>query len=161
MFHTQLIQEASRLLERCRAAGVRIASAESCTGGLISALLTDIPGSSDVFDRGFITYSNQAKRELLDVQAATLTQHGAVSQLVALQMAEGALAHSDADLAVSVTGIAGPGGGTEQKPVGLVHFGCARRGEQTMHDQENFSGSRSEIRLEAVRHALRMLGSRV
>ena len=120
-----LVAQAAALLAACRERGLKIATAESCTGGLIAAILTEVPGSSDVVERGFVTYSNEAKTEMLGVPAALVEQHGAVSA-VARAMAEGALAHSRADIVVSVTGVAGPGGGTPLKPVGLVHFGAMR-----------------------------------
>ena len=122
MFDDALIREAASLLDACRARALKLATAESCTGGLIAALLTEIPGSSDVVERGFVTYSNAAKTEQLGVPADLIATHGAVSEPVARAMAEGALSHSHADLAVSVTGVAGPGGGTATKPVGLVHL---------------------------------------
>jgi nicotinamide-nucleotide amidase len=124
-----LADDAAALLEACRRAGVRLTTAESCTGGLIAAALTEVPGSSDVFERGFITYSNTAKTELLGVPSELIEQQGAVSEEVACAMATGALKHSQADIAVAVTGIAGPGGGTPAKPVGLVYIGTARRHE--------------------------------
>lgn len=161
MFDAELINDTTHFLQSCRDSRVRIAVAESCTGGLVSALFTDIAGSSDVFDRGFVTYSNDAKVELLGVDARLIAMHGAVSELASLAMAEGALERSRADITVSITGIAGPNGGSAEKPVGLVHFGCAKRGGTTIHDHEVFGGTRAEIRMEAVRHALRLLKSRV
>jgi nicotinamide-nucleotide amidase len=135
--------------------GLRIATAESCTGGLVAALLTEIPGSSAVVERGFVTYSNEAKTELLAVDPALIARHGAVSEEVALAMAEGALAHSRADVAVSITGIAGPGGATPGKPVGLVHFGLARRGRPASHCARTFTGlDRARVRLAAAEMAL-------
>src|SRR5271156_4860287 len=128
MFSPELIERAAALIAACRARGLKIATAESCTGGLICALLTEIPGSSAVLERGFVVYSNEAKREVLGVPEAVLAAHGAVSEPTARAMALGAITHSNADVAVSVTGIAGPDGGTAAKPVGLVHFACARRG---------------------------------
>ena len=128
MFPPELIARAADLVARYKAAGLMAATAKSCTGGLIAALLTEIPGSSNMLERGFVVYSNAAKQELLGVPAETLTKHGAVSGETAVAMAEGALRASRADVAVSVTGIAGPDGGTAAKPVGLVHFACARRG---------------------------------
>lgn len=137
---------------------LRIALAESCTGGLVSAALTDVPGSSEVFDRGFVTYSNEAKIELLDVPAPLIAAHGAVSAEVARAMAVGALAHSLADIAASITGIAGPGGGSAEKPVGLVHFACARRGGRVVHIERRFGPlSRAEVRDAAVEQALDLL----
>ncbi len=128
MFPPALLERAAALVAACRARGLVLATAESCTGGLVSALLTEVPGSSAAFDRGFATYSNEAKAEMLGVPPALIAAEGAVSEAVARAMAAGALARSRADVAVSVTGVAGPGGGTAAKPVGLVHFACARRG---------------------------------
>ena len=128
MFPADLTARAAALLDRCRAAGLTIATAKSCTGGLVAGLLTEIPGSSAVFERGFVVYSNEAKEELLGIPAETLARHGAVSEPTARAMAEGALKASRADIAVSVTGVAGPDGGTAEKPVGLVWFALARRG---------------------------------
>lgn len=159
MFSPDLLARAEKLLATARAGGVRIATAESCTGGLIAALLTEIPGASDVFGRGFVTYSNKAKEDMLGVPAATLRQHGAVSEAVARIMAEGAIRNSTAQLSVAVTGIAGPGGGTEEKPVGLVHIAVARAGEPTLHRECRFGDiGRGEIRLASVAAALEMLG---
>ena len=149
---------AARLLELCRAEGLMVATAESCTGGLVAAAITDIAGSSEIFDRGFVTYSNAAKMQMLGVAAATLEAHGAVSRETALEMAQGALAHSRADIAVSITGVAGPGGGGAEKPVGLVHFCCARRGAASAHVERRFGPlSRGEIRAASVVQALEML----
>jgi nicotinamide-nucleotide amidase len=124
---SDLMATARVVLDVARAASLKVTTAESCTGGLIAASLTEIAGSSDVFERGFVTYSNQSKTELLGVPADLITQSGAVSEAVARAMAEGALAHARADIAVAVTGIAGPGGGTADKPVGLVFIGAAKR----------------------------------
>jgi nicotinamide-nucleotide amidase len=157
MIDEDILAQAQQVLAACRAAGIRIATAESCTGGLVAAALTAIAGSSDVVERGFVTYSNDAKTELLGVPAALIAAEGAVSEPVAKLMAEGALAHSPADLAVSVTGIAGPGGGTEQKPVGLVWFGLARRGAATGTLQKVFPGDRTSVRRAAVVQALALL----
>ena len=128
MIPPSLLNDAAALLEACRAKGIRLATAESATGGLIAATLTAIAGASDVVERGFVTYSNQAKTELLGVPAELIHAVGAVSEPVAQRMADGALRHSHADIAVSVTGVAGPGGASADKPVGLVCFGLARRG---------------------------------
>ena len=128
MFPPDLLSDAAALLDRLRAQGLRLATAESCTGGLIAALFTEIAGSSDVVERGFVTYSNAAKTELLGVSDELLARHGAVSEPVARAMVQGALAHSHADVAVSVTGVAGPGGGSDAKPVGLVHIAAMRKG---------------------------------
>lgn len=157
MFSDAMLERAARLLEQYRIKGWRIAAAESCTGGLVAALLTEIPGSSGVFERGFVAYHNEAKMQMLGVREETLSAHGAVSEATAREMAEGALWRSGADAAVSITGIAGPGGGTEEKPVGLVHFACALRGGETFHAACRFSGSRREIRLAAADKALDML----
>jgi nicotinamide-nucleotide amidase len=147
------------LLDAARAQGVRIAVAESCTGGLVATALTDLPGSSDMFDRGFVTYSNAAKVELLGVQEATLAAHGAVSEPVAVEMAEGALARSAADLAVAVTGIAGPGG-SEFKPEGRVCFALAARGAPTLAQTVEFGPlGRSLVRIRARDHALGLLAA--
>lgn len=148
---------AGDLLAACRAAGLTLATAESCTGGLIAAALTEIAGSSDVFERGFVTYSNEAKVELLDVPAETIARHGAVSAPVAEAMAAGAVARSRADLAVSATGIAGPGGATAGKPVGLVFLGLCRRGRPPIHQRHLFSGDRRAVREASVEAALRLL----
>ena len=162
IFPPDLLLRAQQLLDSSRAQGLRIATAESCTGGLIAALLTEIPGSSEVFGRGFVTYSNQAKQDMLGVPAATLRQHGAVSEAVARLMAEGAVRNSTAQLSVAVTGIAGPGGGSEEKPVGLVHIAVARAGEPTIHRECRFGDiGRGEIRLKSVETALEMLQSLV
>jgi nicotinamide-nucleotide amidase len=158
MFPPDLAARAAALLDRCRAAGLKIATAESCTGGLIAGLLTEIPGSSAVVERGFVVYSNEAKQDLLHIPGATLARHGAVSEAVARAMAEGALEASRADLAVSVTGVAGPDGGAEAKPVGLVWFACARRGSATVLREERFGDiGRDNVRLASVRVALEML----
>jgi nicotinamide-nucleotide amidase len=145
------------IVERYRKAGLRIATAESCTGGMIAAALTDIAGSSDVFERGFVTYSNDAKQELIEVPRAIIERHGAVSAETAAAMATGTLAHSHADIALSVTGVAGPGGGSKEKPVGLVWFGVARRGQPARTVQERFVGDRAAVRRAAVDRALSLL----
>ncbi|PPB81263.1 nicotinamide-nucleotide amidase [Albidovulum inexpectatum] len=149
--------EARELLDLARRRKAMIATAESCTGGLIAGAITDVPGSSDIFDRGFVTYSNAAKRQMLGVREATLAAHGAVSEEVAREMAEGALRHSEADLAVSVTGIAGPGG-SEHKPEGRVCFGLARRGGPTRTETVEFGPlGRARVRAASVDHALGLL----
>ena len=147
---------AAALLDAAKAKGVMIATAESCTGGLIAGAITDIAGSSAVFDRGFVTYTNAAKMQMLDVSAATLDANGAVSEEVASEMAKGALAHSDADLALSVTGIAGPGG-SDHKPEGRVCFGLARAG--VVHTETIDFGAlgRDKVRKAAVAHALGLM----
>jgi nicotinamide-nucleotide amidase len=148
---------ARALLEACTQRGIMLATAESCTGGMVVAALTEIAGSSAVVDRGFVTYSNAAKMEMLGVSAATLDSHGAVSGKTALEMAAGALARSHAGLALSVTGIAGPDGGSAEKPVGLVWFGLARQGSQPIAEQRAFENrGRDFIRRESVRTALEM-----
>jgi nicotinamide-nucleotide amidase len=155
MFPQSLTVEAERLLTQLRQAGLMAVAAESCTGGLIAALLTEIPGSSAVVDRGFVTYSNDAKVEMLGVRAELIAAHGAVSREVALAMAQGALMHSNAQIAVAVTGVAGPGGGTPEKPVGLVHLAAARVGADPRHRECRFGPlSRAEIRLGTVQVAL-------
>jgi nicotinamide-nucleotide amidase len=148
---------AAEILSRARYWGFRIATAESCTGGMIAAALTDIAGSSDVFDRGFVTYSNQAKIDMLAVSPQSLADHGAVSEAVAREMAEGALAHSQADLAVATTGIAGPGG-SEFKPEGRVCFALARKGQTTRVETIDFGAlGRAKVRCAARDHALALL----
>jgi len=146
------------LLDLYRRRGWMIATAESCTGGLIAATLTEIAGSSDVVDRGFVTYSNEAKTDLIDVPAALIAQHGAVSAEVARAMALGALARSRATISVAVTGIAGPGGGSAEKPVGLVYIGLARKGEaEPLVERHVFDGRRHEVRLQTVVRAIDLL----
>lgn len=161
MFDAEILAAASDLLAACRAAKLRLATAESCTGGMIAAVLTEIAGSSDVVERGFVTYSNEAKTALLGVPAALIAAYGAVSAETAEAMASGALGHAPVDLAVSVTGIAGPAGGTPTKPVGLVHFGIARRGVSLRTEHRIFSGDRGAIRRAATFHALSLLTSAV
>ena len=147
----------AELLDRAKALNVMIATAESCTGGMVAAALTDIPGSSAVVDRGFVTYTNAAKQDMLGVRAETLVAHGAVSEEVAREMAEGALAHSQAQLAVSITGIAGPGG-SEFKPEGRVCFGLAVTGHPTLTETVEFGAAgRANVRRAARDHALKLL----
>ena len=148
---------AAEVLDLCRNAGLSLAVAESCTGGMIAAALTDIAGSSDVVERGFVTYADQAKTDLLGVPDALITGHGAVSEAVARAMAAGALERSPADVAVAVTGIAGPGGATPGKPVGLVHLAAVRRGRQTLHERHVFAGDRAQVRQSAVIAALNLV----
>lgn len=160
IFPDDLVALASKVIELARAAGKRLACAESCTGGLLSALLTEIPGSSDVLEGSFVTYSNAMKHDVLGVSEDVIDTFGAVSEAVAWAMARGAQARSHADLAVAITGVAGPGGGSERKPVGLVVFALARKGE----DGESYQADsrlfgdlgRSAIRLQAVRVALEL-----
>jgi nicotinamide-nucleotide amidase len=158
MFSPDLMARAADLVARYKAAGLMAATAESCTGGLIAGLLTEIPGSSIMLERGFVVYSNTAKQELLGVPAETIALHGAVSSETAVAMAEGALRASGATVAVSVTGIAGPDGGTAGKPVGLVHFACARRGRRTAAREERFGEiGRGAVRLASVEVGLELL----
>jgi nicotinamide-nucleotide amidase len=153
-----LLPLATEIVDCCTRLQLKIVTAESCTGGLVAAVLTEVAGSSAVVDRGLVTYSNAAKTDLLGVPAAMIERDGAVSESVARAMAEGALARSAADLAVAVTGIAGPGGGTAEKPVGMVHFAAVRRGGETRHARHVFPDlGRSAIRLAAVREAMIML----
>jgi nicotinamide-nucleotide amidase len=162
MFPPDLIASAAALLDRFRAAGLKITTAESCTGGLVAGLLTEVPGSSAVVERGFVVYSNEAKEDLLGVPSETIRAQGAVSEATARAMAEGALQASRADVAVSVTGVAGPDGGTASKPVGLVHFACARRGVATAAREVRFGDiGRANVRLASVRVALELLEAAV
>jgi len=152
------LDKARALLDLCRARKLTIATAESCTGGLVAATLTEIPGSSDVFERGFVTYSDAAKAAMLGVPTLVLQRFGAVSRETAEAMAQGALARSPADLAVSITGIAGPGGGSPGKPVGLVHFAAVARGGRLMHQECKFGDiGRAHVRQVSVLQALAML----
>ena len=151
---------AIELLSTCRRQGLSIATAESCTGGLLAATMTAIPGCSDCFERGFVTYSNVSKSEMLSVPTWLIEKHGAVSEDVARAMAGGALKHSRADLAVSITGIAGPDGGSAEKPVGLVHFAAGRRDGPMSHERVLFGDlGRVEVQRCSVERALRLLGS--
>jgi nicotinamide-nucleotide amidase len=157
MIDEELRAAAAHVLELCRARSLKIATAESCTGGLVAAALTEISGSSDVVDRGFVTYSDAAKKKMLGVPAAILDAHGAVSRETAEAMAKGALAQSDADLAVAVTGIAGPAGGSAEKPVGLVHFAAAR-GDRLVYREKRFGDiGRHAVRRQSVLVALDLL----
>ena len=154
----ELIAQAQALLELCRRKKLKIAAAESCTGGLVAATLTEIAGSSDVFERGFVTYSNEAKEAMLGVPATTLASHGAVSAETAQAMATGALAHAPVDLTVSITGIAGPGGAVAGKPVGLVHFAAASRRGQLIHRERRYGEiGRKQVRDASVIEALALL----
>jgi nicotinamide-nucleotide amidase len=149
---------ATSVLDVFRERGLKLATAESCTGGLVAGALTEIAGSSDVVDRGFITYSNEAKQAMLGVPAATLTRHGAVSAETAAAMAKGALKHSLADIAVAITGIAGPGGGSKEKPVGLVHFAAASRDGRRLARVKRYGKiGRGQVRQRSVAEALRLL----
>ncbi len=156
MFPEPCLLAARRLLDACRARGLRLASAESCTGGLVAGCLTELPGASTVLDRGWVVYDNAAKRELLGVREETLREVGAVSERCARELVAGALAHSACGLALAVTGIAGPGGGTPEKPVGLVHLAAARRDGPVVHRRCVFPGDRRAIRLAAVEALLRL-----
>ncbi|MFZ5608621.1 MAG: CinA family protein [Pseudomonadota bacterium] len=157
-FDADIETTASALLQACRERGATLALAESCTGGLIAAALTAIAGASDVVERGFVTYSNAAKREMLGVAASTLIRHGAVSREVAAAMAAGALARSHATLALAVTGIAGPGGGSADKPVGLVCFAIAGKKRPLFSEARQFTDAgRAAIRLASLRHGLALL----
>jgi nicotinamide-nucleotide amidase len=162
LFPREAVMLAELLLDECRQRHVRIVTAESCTGGLVAACLTEIAGSSDVVDRGFITYSNRAKQSVLGVPGDLIADVGAVSEPVARMMAEGALAASDAHIALAVTGVAGPGGGTALKPVGLVHFATARSNGPILHRREMFGDiGREGVRLESLKTALEMMRERV
>lgn len=157
MIDELLLEQATAVLAAFRTRGLRVATAESCTGGLIAATLTAIAGSSDVVDRGFVTYSNEAKTELLGVPVDLIAQVGAVSEAVVRAMAEGALARSQAEAAVAVTGVAGPGGGSAEKPVGLVWFGLAWRNRPVLAHSRLLPGDRTGIRRATVTHALHLL----
>lgn len=157
MFGSETLSLAEAVLAACRARGWRVATAESCTGGLVAAALTAIAGSSDVVERGFVTYSNEAKAELLGVPPATIAAHGAVSAETAAAMAQGALVRAPVELAVSVIGVAGPGGGSTEKPVGLVIFGLARRGGACRTERRVFRGDRAAVREAALTMALGLL----
>ena len=156
MFPDRLRNLAMLILDDAEQARLRICTAESCTGGLVAALLTDIPGSSSVFERGFVTYSNLAKQEMLGVSAVTLERFGAVSRETAIEMATGALAHSQAQLSVAVTGIAGPGGGTPEKPVGTVWLAWATA-DQVSAVRRHYPGDRAQVRAATIDNALRGL----
>ena len=154
IFAASSLDLARRLLAACETRGFRLATAESCTGGLLAACLTEIPGSSNVIERGYVTYDNRAKEEMLGVSFELLAGVGAVSREVALAMAEGARAQADVSLAIAVTGIAGPGGGTAIKPVGLVHMAVASVAGARLHERHVFPGDRSAVRLASVDAAL-------
>ncbi|MEQ1788917.1 MAG: CinA family protein [Rickettsiales bacterium] len=156
MFSKTNIKQATALLASYKSKGLKLAAAESCTGGLITALLTETPGSSRVFECGFVTYSNQSKIDLLGVSAELIEQYGSVSDEVARAMAQGVIAKTGLDIAVSVTGIAGPSGGSAEKPVGLVYIAVASK-SKIISEKNIFSGDRQSIRLSSVAHALNML----
>ncbi len=154
---SELLADARKVIDVCREAGLKIATVESCTGGLLAGALTSIAGSSEVVERGFVTYSNEAKSEQVGVPGALIDAHGAVSEEVARAMAEGGIAQSRADLAIAITGIAGPDGGTPAKPIGLVHIAGARDGGETLHLARVFSGDRDDVRLASVSAGLGLL----
>ena len=158
VFEQHILDLATQVLAKARAAGLKIATAESCTGGLVAAALTEIPGSSDVFERGLVAYTNEAKVQLLGVDESLIARHGAVSQEVAQAMAMGALAHAPAQISVAVTGIAGPSGGTPTKPVGLVHIAAARQNRTPLHRECRFGDIRRDaVRMKSVEAALNQL----
>jgi nicotinamide-nucleotide amidase len=160
-FDPELFDHATRLIKDFAARGKMIATVESCTGGLVAGLLTEVAGSSAVVDRGFVTYSNEAKTDLVGVPRELILASGAVSAPVARAMAEGALARSRADVTIAITGVAGPGGGTPDKPVGLVHLASALRGGETIHVEKRFGDlGRSAVRRAAILTALEMLAAR-
>jgi len=162
MFPLEIVTLARLLVDEARERSLRIVTAESCTGGLVAGAICQVAGASDIFERGFVTYSNRAKQELLGVPGDLIADLGAVSEPVARMMAEGALENSNAHLAVAVTGIAGPGGGTPMKPVGTVHIATARANQALMHRQELFEAeTREAIQLAAVQVALEMLRDRM
>lgn len=157
MFPEALFTQAEAVLARCRALGIRLVTAESCTGGLITGCLTALPGSSDVVEAGFVTYANDAKENLLGVAPSLIRTKGAVSEEVVLEMVRGALQNSSAGVAVAVSGIAGPGGGTTEKPVGLVHIAAMREDGRYQHRAPVFPGNRQDIRLQAVATAFALI----
>lgn len=158
MFPSPLLRLAEVVIADARQAKLRICTAESCTGGMIATLLTEIPGSSAVFDRGLIVYTNRAKQDLLGVPGDLIADMGEVSEAVSRMMAEGAVENSNAQLAVAVTGIAGPGGGTPRKPIGLVHIAAAREGRSILHEEQRFGDiGRTEVRLKTCEAALSLL----
>jgi len=157
VFEAETLTLAQSVLDGCRARGWHVATAESCTGGLVAGALTAVAGSSDVVERGFVAYSNEAKSELLGVAPETIAAHGAVSAETAAAMAEGAVARAPVDLAISVIGVAGPGGGSAAKPVGLVIFGVSRRDGPSRTERRVFAGDRSAVRQAAMKVALGLL----
>ena len=154
MTSSDLAERATRALDACRRLGLKVATVESCTGGLVATALTEIAGSSEVVERGFVTYSNEAKSELVGVPSTLIEAVGAVSEEVARAMAEGGLMRSHADIAVAITGIAGPSGGTPAKPIGLVHIAAARREASIVHERHVFEGNRQGIRIASAIRAL-------
>lgn len=157
MFSQALLDAATQLVRSYSSMNLKLVSAESCTGGLVASLVTSVAGSSAVFERGFVTYSNRAKQEMLGIDASEIESHGAVSERIARLMAEGAIQKSGADIAVSVTGIAGPDGGSETKPVGTVHIAVAIKGRETCHERCHFVGERDHVRMQTVGKVLQML----
>ena len=157
MFHPPILRAASELIVHCKKLSIRIATAESCTGGLIAGALTSISGSSAVFERGFNTYSNQSKCDLLKLSSSEIDTFGAVSEQVAGQMAEGALNNAPVQLTVAVTGVAGPEGGSLEKPVGTVHIASARLGQKTLNKRFLFKGDRHQVRIDTVSAAIDMM----
>ncbi|HWV41048.1 CinA family protein [Pseudorhodoplanes sp.] len=158
MLDDDIVEAARRLLDICRRKKLTVATVESCTAGLVAGTLTEVPGTSSILDRGYVTYSNEAKQEMVGVSAATLKAHGAVSPQTAAEMVRGAMARAPVDLAVSVTGIAGPDGGTPEKPVGLVYFAAASRSGALIQDEKRFGDiGRADVRKQSVLQAFRML----
>lgn len=157
MYPEILYVMAEDLLQACQEADLKLALAESCTGGLVAGCITSVAGSSAVFERGFVTYTNESKIQMLGVPAPLIEKVGAVSQEVAIDMAEGALERSNANLSLSITGVAGPGGGSTEKPVGLVHMACARTGFETQHQRHVFKGNRERVRIQSVESGLKFL----
>lgn len=159
MYSKEILELAGSVLEKCRNAGLKLSTAESCTGGLIIGSLTAVAGSSDVVDRGFITYTNEAKHQMLGVPEDLFLSVGAVSKEVACAMAEGAVRNSDSDVCVSVTGVAGPGGGTDTKPVGLVHMAVATKTGNIQHQRHVFPGDRTDVRTATIIYALSLINN--
>ena len=157
MLSPEITQKSHQLLKALKNNSVKLSAAESCTGGLFSAAMTEIPGASEIFERGYITYSNDAKIELLTVPTFFIDSYGAVSSQTAIAMAEGALLMSKSQISISITGIAGPEGGTEEKPVGTVYIACAQKGCDTIYEKHNFSGSRHKIRCNAIEASIDLL----
>jgi nicotinamide-nucleotide amidase len=157
MLNKKIIESAAETIKACKSAGLMVATVESCTGGLVSGALTSVAGSSDVLDRGYVTYSNEAKHEMVGVPMQLIEAYGAVSTEVARAMAQGGVARSNAQIAVAITGVAGPGGGTEAKPVGLVHFGCYRENGAYALYHEVYQGDRDAVREASILQALAMI----
>ena len=157
MFSVKIIKLAERVILACAKNNLRLTTAESCTGGLISGCLTAVSGASKILYCGYVTYSNQSKTKLLDVSANILNEYGAVSEIVSKSMANGAIKSGDAEASIAVTGVAGPSGGTTEKPVGLVHISAARKNYKTLHESHFFEGDREAIRLQTVEAALNLL----